>query len=65
MTLHLNGQSTFFCIDTGAEVTVILEKAYAKIGSPELKILSKTVKGPGGAQPAYRDILWVTFRRVM
>ena len=37
-------------IDTGAEVTVILEKIYTKIGSPELKTLDKTLKGPGGDQ---------------
>ena len=42
----------FFCIDTGAEVTVISEKAHAKIGSPELKTLDtcKTLKGPSGDQ---------------
>ena len=31
-----------------AEVTVILEKIYIKIGSPELKTLDNTLKGPGG-----------------
>ena len=46
MTLHLNGQSTNFCINTGAEVTVILEKDYTKIGSPESKTLDKTLAGP-------------------
>ena len=50
MTLRLNGQSMFFYIDTGAEVTVILEKIYTKIGSPELKTLDKTLYGPGGDQ---------------
>ena len=34
-----------FCIDAGAEVMVILEKAYTKIGSPELKSLDKTLNG--------------------
>ena len=52
MTLNLNGRSTNFCIDTGAEVTVILEKAYTKIGSPELKTLDKKPKGPSGDQLA-------------
>ena len=50
MTLRLNGRLTFFCIDTGAEVTVISEKIYTKIGSPELKTLDKTLRGPGGDQ---------------
>ena len=52
MTLRLNGRSTIFCIDTGAEITVISEKAYAKIGSPELKTLDETLKGPSGDQLA-------------
>ena len=38
-------EKRFFCIDTGAEVTVISEKIYTKIGSPELKALDNTVKG--------------------
>ena len=43
-----------FCINTGAEVTVISEKAYAKIGSPELKTLDRTVKGPRGDRLTYK-----------
>ena len=35
-----------FRINTGAEVTVTLEKAYTKIGSPELKPLDKMLKHP-------------------
>ena len=35
VTLGLNDQSTNYCIDTRAEVTVILEKDCTKIGSPE------------------------------
>ena len=50
VTLRLNGRSTFFCIDAGAEVTVISKKIYTKIGSPELKTLDKALKGPGGDQ---------------
>ena len=50
MTLQLNGRSTFFCIDTRAEVTVISGKIYAKFGSPELKTLDKMLKSPGGDQ---------------
>ena len=50
MTLRLKGQSTFFCIGTGAEVTVISENIYTKIGNPELKTLDKTLKCPGGDQ---------------
>ena len=52
VTLRLNGRSTFLCIDTDAEVTVISEKAYAKIISPELKTMDKTLKGPSGGQLA-------------
>ena len=48
--LHLIGHSTFFCIDIGAEFTVISEKIYTKNGSPELKNLDKTLNGPGGDQ---------------
>ena len=43
VTLHLNGRSIFFCLNTGAEVTVILEKIYTKIGSPDLKTFYKTL----------------------
>ena len=45
--LRLNGQQTNFCIDTGAEVTVIPEEVYFDIGSPALKPLDKTLKGAG------------------
>ena len=65
MTLRLNGQLTFFCMDTGAEVTVILKKIYTKIGSPELKTLDTTLKGPGRDTSVVKDSLWVTFRRVI
>ena len=50
VTLHLNGRSIFFCIDTGAEVTIISKKIYTKIGGPDFKILDKTLKGPRGDQ---------------
>ena len=45
LTPDLNGHSTIFCIFTGAEVTIILKKAYSKIGNPEMKTLDKTLKG--------------------
>ena len=48
VTLCLNGQSTFFCINTGAKVTVILERICTKIGSPDLKALDEMLKGPSG-----------------
>ena len=48
MTLHLNGRSTFFSMDTGAVVTVISKKIYTKIGSFDLKTLDKMFKGPSG-----------------
>ena len=50
VTHRLNGRSTFFCICTGAEVTVISKKIYTEIGGPQLKTLDKTLKGPGGNQ---------------
>ena len=50
VTLRLNGRPTDFCIDTGAEVTVISEKSYTKIGSPNLKSLNKTLRGAGSNQ---------------
>ena len=52
VTLRLNSRSTNFCTNTGAEVTVISEKVYAKIGSPELKTLDRTLKGPSSDQLA-------------
>ena len=52
MTLGLNGQSKSFCTNTGGEDTVISEKIYTKVGSPELKTLAKTLKGPSGDQLA-------------
>ena len=46
ITLGLNGQEIVFCIDTGAEVMVIPERVYVRIGSPVLRCLDKTLKGP-------------------
>ena len=57
VTLRLNGQAAFFCIDIGAEVAVILEKIYTKIGSLELKTLDKTFKGPSVDQLACKGRL--------
>ena len=45
--LRLNGQQTNSCIDTDAEVTVVMEKVYFCIGSPALKPLDKTLKDAG------------------
>ena len=59
MTLCLNGRSTIFCIDTGEEVTVISEKAYAKIGSPKLKKVETTLKGLSSDQLACKGrFMW-------
>ena len=52
MALCLNGRSTNFCIDKGAEVMVISEKDCTKISSPELKTLNDTLKGPSSDQLA-------------
>ena len=46
ITLQLNGNSVEFCIDTGAEVTVIPEHMYREIGSPDLLPLDRDLKGP-------------------
>ena len=46
VALHLNSRSFLFCIDTGAEVTVIPENIYTKIGSPKLESAVKALKGP-------------------
>ena len=56
MTLCLNGLSTNFCTDTGAEVTVISEKAYTKIGRPKVKTLDKTLKDPSSDQLARKGL---------
>ena len=40
VTVSLNGKPTQFEIDTGAEVSVILQKAHREIGSPKLAIPS-------------------------
>ena len=46
ITLQLNGNSVEFCIDTGAEVTVIPEHIYREISSPDLLPLDRDLKGP-------------------
>ena len=48
--LQLNGREVNFCIDTGAEVTVIPETVYTRIGSPLLRPLDKTLKGPSNGR---------------
>lgn len=48
MTLQLNSHPVEFCIDTGAEVTVIPEHTYELIGSPDLLSVDKDLKGPSG-----------------
>ena len=46
MTLSLNGEPTKFEIDTDAEVTVISPSAHRKIGSPALRSVKRTLRGP-------------------
>ena len=65
MTLGLNGQSMFFCIDTWAEITVISKKACTKIGSVDFKTLDKTLKVQVVINLFVRDTSWFTFRRVV
>ena len=44
----MEGKSISFSIDTGAEVTVIPETVYKRIGSSHLKPSDKHLKGPAG-----------------
>ena len=46
VNLRLNGQSVKFCIDTGAEVTVIPEQVYQQLRSPPLLSSQRTLRGP-------------------
>ena len=46
MTLQLNGRPVDFCIDTGAEVTVISEQTYERAGCPPLSQPDRTLRGP-------------------
>ena len=46
LSLLLNNTPTEFDIDTGAEVSLISEEQYKKIGSPTLSQPNKTLKGP-------------------
>ena len=46
ITLQLNSQPIDFCIDTGAEVTVISTQAHGKIGSPKLSPPDRKLRGP-------------------
>ena len=45
VTVDLNRVPVEFHIDTGAEVTVITEDLYHRVGSPSLKLLDQTLKG--------------------
>ena len=42
----VNNEEIEFCIDTGAEVTAISECTHCVIGSPELQLLDRELKGP-------------------
>jgi len=46
VSLLLNGVSTEFDIDTGAEVSVISETQHQKVGSPSLSLSGKRLRGP-------------------
>ena len=46
VTLKLNGTLIKFCIDTGAEVTVISEQIHDHAGRPFLSSPDRTLKGP-------------------
>ena len=46
VSLLLNGVSTEFDIDTGAEVSVISETQHQKVGSPSLSLSGKKQRGP-------------------
>ena len=50
IVLSLNGKPTKFEIDTGAEVTVISERAHRNIGSPKLRPPQKTLRGPSNQE---------------
>ena len=50
VSLKLNNKYTEFCIDTGAEVSAILESTYKRIGSPELQSMDKELKGPNNCR---------------
>ena len=50
IVLSLNGKPTKFEIDTGAEVTVIAERAHQNIGSPKLRPPQKTLRGPSNQE---------------
>jgi len=46
VTLRLNGKPVDFCIDTGAEVTVISEQTHERAGCPPLLQADRTLRGP-------------------
>ena len=46
VTLHLNGHPIHFCIDTGAEVTVISRDVHTRVGSPKLTPPDRKLRGP-------------------
>ena len=49
ISLQLEGKPVEFHIDTGAEVSVIPEPVYKKIGSPPLSPVKQTLRGPSNA----------------
>ena len=46
MTLEINGNPVEFCIDTGAEVTVVSEQTHERAGGPPLTPSDRTLRGP-------------------
>ncbi len=46
VTLEVNGNPVKFCIDTGAEVTVISEQIHEKAGRPPPSPSNRTLRGP-------------------
>ena len=46
VTVQLNGKPVDFCIDTGAEVTVIGEQTHERAGHPPLSLPDRTLRGP-------------------
>ena len=48
INLQMEGKSISFSTDTGAEVTVIPETVYKRIGTPHLQPSDKHLKGPTG-----------------
>ena len=55
VTVSLNGKPTQFEIDTGAEVSVISQKAHREIGSPKLYRPQRILRGPSNHALPVKD----------